>query len=91
MNYNEWKKGTYQKYEDPTNYKGNNYTCVECGNLLEVSEVCECINEYIEKYIIPNETNENIRLYYKGCLEYDNEYLEEHKKFNKEYNKKLKK
>ena len=80
---------TYIKNDplNPINYNSKNYTCDECGNLLEVSEVCECINEYIERYIIPNESNENIQMYYKGLLQYDENYLNEHKKFNKEYNK----
>tara|TARA_R100000655_G_scaffold5935_2_gene17644 strand:- start:1879 stop:2154 length:276 start_codon:yes stop_codon:yes gene_type:complete len=81
----EWMEATNQNFLNPTEYNGNNYTCNECGNLLEVSDVCECINEYIEEYIIPNESNENIKLYYKGCLEYDNEYIKEHKKYNTEY------
>ena len=40
------------------------------------------LKEYIEKYILPNETKENIILYYDGSLEYDKEYIKEHQKSN---------
>ena len=38
--------------------------------------------EYIKKYILPNETSENKKLFYNNCLEYDKEYIEEHIKYN---------
>jgi|TARA_Y100000401_G_C8298907_1_gene212910 hypothetical protein len=47
--------------------------------------------QYIEKYIIPNESREMILQYYEGCLEYDNEYLEEHINYNEELTEENKK
>tara|TARA_R110000787_G_scaffold185055_1_gene296843 strand:- start:284 stop:439 length:156 start_codon:yes stop_codon:yes gene_type:complete len=41
------------------------------------------IKEYISKYILPNDTKENIILYYNGSLQYDKEYIKEHMKYNK--------
>tara|TARA_R110002126_G_scaffold220544_1_gene365961 strand:+ start:220 stop:375 length:156 start_codon:yes stop_codon:yes gene_type:complete len=41
------------------------------------------LKEYIERYILPNETKENIILYYDGSLQYDEEYIKEHIKYNK--------
>mgnify|MGYP003631466722 CR=1 FL=1 len=41
------------------------------------------LKEYIERYILPNETKENIILYYDGSLQYDKEYIKEHIKYNK--------
>tara|TARA_B110000908_G_C10103693_1_gene379790 strand:+ start:72 stop:230 length:159 start_codon:yes stop_codon:yes gene_type:complete len=38
--------------------------------------------QYIKKYILPNDTKENQILYYKGELEYDEEYIKEHKQYN---------
>ena len=40
------------------------------------------LKEYISKYILPNETKENILLYYDGSLEYDKEYIKDHIKYN---------
>ena len=40
------------------------------------------LKQYIEKYILPNETKENIMLYYNGELEYDKEYIKEHQESN---------
>lgn len=40
------------------------------------------LKEYIERYILPNETKENIILYYDGSLEYDKEYIKEHQEGN---------
>tara|TARA_Y100000401_G_C8314707_1_gene221780 strand:- start:982 stop:1239 length:258 start_codon:yes stop_codon:yes gene_type:complete len=85
MNYKNYIKSTYQGHEDPREHKENTHSCDECGNLLQDFEACECINEYIEKYILPNESNENIKLYYQNLLEYDNEYIKEHQKNNTLY------
>ena len=41
------------------------------------------IKEYISIYILPNDTKENIILYYNGGLQYDKEYIKEHVKYNK--------
>jgi len=38
--------------------------------------------EYIKKYILPNETKENKKLFKNNCLEYDTEYIKEHIKYN---------
>ena len=54
MNYKNYLKAVRQGYEDPTQFEGQNYTCNECGELLEITEICECLQEEEE------ETNENI-------------------------------
>jgi hypothetical protein len=45
MNYKNYLKAVRQGYEDPTLFNGNNYTCNECGELLEITEICECLQE----------------------------------------------
>ena len=45
------------------------------------------LKEYIEKYILTNDTKENIKLYYNGILQYDKEYIKEHIKYNTLINK----
>jgi len=47
--------------------------------------------QYIQKYILPNETKEIILNYYNGCLNYDLDYLVEHINFNTELTKENKK
>ena len=56
----------------------------------EDSEEIEGINlkEYIETYILPTETKENIILYHNYTMEYDTEYIREHIKHNTLINKK---
>ena len=53
-------------------------------NKKQLSEALKVfpLKEYIKKYILPNETKENILLYYDGCLEYEKEYIKEHIKHN---------
>ena len=60
MNYKNYLKAVRQGYEDPTQFNGNNYTCDECGELLEITEVCECLEEEEEqkqKYTIKQTKN----------------------------------
>ena len=45
MNYKNYLKGIYQNYNNPTEFNGQNYTCNECGELLEITEFCECLKE----------------------------------------------
>lgn len=45
--------------------------------------------EYIEKYIVPNDSKENQLLYQSGDLEYDNDYIEEHKQHNQEWRREI--
>ena len=47
--------------------------------------------QYIQKYILPNESNETILGYLNGCIDYDIDYLEEHINFNKELTEENKK
>ncbi len=49
MNYKNYLKGIYQNYNNPTEFNGQNYTCNECGELLEITEICECLKEEEEK------------------------------------------
>ena len=42
--------------------------------------------EYIKKYILPYESDKIKLQYFKGLLEYDKEYIKEHKQFNTLYN-----
>tara|TARA_R110000751_G_scaffold144582_3_gene248171 strand:- start:1692 stop:1991 length:300 start_codon:yes stop_codon:yes gene_type:complete len=98
MNFKNWKEATEKGYLDPCEYQQKIKYCEVCDieesktYFVEETNICQdCYEEkeqkeYIEKYIIPNETNENIKLFYNGCLEYDKEYIKEHKKYNKEYN-----
>jgi len=47
--------------------------------------------QYMEKYILPNESKEIILDYHNGSLDYDIDYLKEHIKYNKELTKENKK
>lgn len=42
--------------------------------------------EYIEKYILPYESDKIKLQYFQGLIEYDKEYIKEHKQFNTLYN-----
>jgi len=42
--------------------------------------------EYIEKYILPYESDKIKLEYFKGLIEYDKEYIKEHKQYNTLYN-----
>ena len=42
--------------------------------------------EYIEKYILPYESDKIKLLYFQGLIEYDDQYINEHKQFNTLYN-----
>ena len=58
MNYNEWIKGTYQGYEDPTHYNEKPRYCEICDIEEEktyfIDGTCICEDCHEEK-----ETNEN--------------------------------
>ena len=41
--------------------------------------------EYIEKYILPYESDKIKLQYFQGLIEYDEEYIKEHKQFNTLY------
>lgn len=41
--------------------------------------------QYIDKYILPYDSSENQLAYEKGELEYDNDYIKEHKLHNQEW------
>jgi len=42
--------------------------------------------EYIKKYILPYESDKIKLQYFEGLIEYDEEYIKEHKQFNTLYN-----
>ena len=42
--------------------------------------------EYIKRYILPYESDKIKLLYFQGLIEYDEEYIKEHKQFNTLYN-----
>ena len=65
--------------EIKTYFADNTSICLDCFEEEEQKE-------YIKEYILPNETQENKKLYYNGCLQYDKEYIKEHKKNNTLFN-----
>ena len=97
MNYKNYLQAVRQGYEDPTEYEPKIRYCEICDieeiKTYFVDNECICQdckeeeenNKYIKQYILPNETQENKNLYYNGCLQYDNEYIKEHKKNNTLY------
>tara|TARA_Y100000004_G_C8649887_1_gene300634 strand:- start:20 stop:226 length:207 start_codon:yes stop_codon:yes gene_type:complete len=63
MNYNEWKNGTYQGYEDPTYYNEQSRYCKICDIEEEktyfIDDTCICEDCYDKPQItgIPNGNN----------------------------------
>jgi len=43
------------------------------------------MKDYIEKYILPYDTDENQLSYERGQLEYDTDYVKEHMEYNELY------
>ena len=98
MNFNNWKQSTDQNYDDPTEYNEKPRYCEICDieesktYFIEDTNICQDCKEeeeekeYIKEYILPYETHENKNLYYEGCIQYDKEYIKEHKKYNTLFN-----
>lgn len=56
MNYNDWKRGTYQNFEDPTEYNETQRYCIICNieedrtYFVEDTLICEdCCKEEEEE------------------------------------------
>ena len=85
------------EFNNPINYNEESRYCEVCdieeNKTYFVDHDCICQDcfeeeeekEYVEEYILPNETKENKKLYYNGCLQYDKEYIKDHKKYNTLY------
>ena len=98
MNHKNYLESIRQGFEDPTEYQPKTRCCDICDieeektYFVDNTSICQdCFEEeeqkeYIKKYILPNETEENKNLYYNGCLQYDREYIEEHQKQNTLFN-----
>ena len=98
MNFNNWKRSTHQNYDNPTECNQKERYCEICDieesktYFIEDTNICQDCKEeeeekeYIKEYILPYETHENKNLYYEGCIQYDKEYIKEHKKYNTLFN-----
>lgn len=57
--------------------------------MKEIREDSKELKEYIETYILPNESEQEQIAYLKGNISYDIDYLKEHIKYNTLVNYKL--